>query len=279
MSNPYDTTAYRYPNEHWILIGSFLLVFLVIVLTSTATFCLSFIFVVAGIVFAYFTVQSHHKQLIQASYQVTAQNEPELASVIHEASQRLQVEPVNTFVVRSREVNAYTFGLDSPKAIVLYSPLFQLMDRDELLFIIGHEMGHVKLGHTVLNSIVGGMAGIPASISAALLLNLAFKSWNRACEYSADRAGLLACTNPNKAISALVKLEARSTSIAALQETLARLDAQDDSPSGALSELLMTHPLVIKRIEKIRDFARSEMYQTMQNQINRNIYPAGRSGI
>jgi hypothetical protein len=35
---------------------------------------------------------------------------------------------------------------------------------------------------------------------------MAFLWWNRACEYSADRAGLLACGRLHKAISALVKL-------------------------------------------------------------------------
>ncbi len=249
-------TSYRYPNERLILAGTFVLVFLVIALTSTATFCLSFVFIVAAVVMSYYTVKSHHDQLKEAAYQVTRENEPALAEVIQEAAARLQVEPVQVFVVRSREINAYTFGLDSPKSIVLYSPLFQLMERSELEFIIGHEMGHVKLGHTVLNSLVGGMAGIPASMSAALLLNLAFLSWNRTCEYSADRAGLLACRELNKAISALVKLEARSANPAALQAALARLDAQDDDPSGTFGELLMTHPLIIKRIEKLREFAK-----------------------
>ena len=36
------------------------------------------------------------------------------------------------------------------KAIVLYSSLFKIMDQDEIQFILGHEMGHVKLGHTWL---------------------------------------------------------------------------------------------------------------------------------
>ena len=45
MSRITDTTAYRYPNELWILAGTFLLVLLVIAITATATFCLSFIFI------------------------------------------------------------------------------------------------------------------------------------------------------------------------------------------------------------------------------------------
>lgn len=271
MPQKFDTTAYRYPNEQWILAGSFLLVFLVIAITATATFCMSFIFIAATVLLAYFAVQSHHRQLIQSSYLVLDQKQPELAEIINEATQRLQVEPVQTFIVRSNDVNAYTFGLETPKAVVLYAPLFHLMDRQELQFIIGHELGHVKLGHTVLNSLIGGMAGIPASVSAALLLNLALMSWNRTCEYSADRAGLLACSDLNKAISALVKLEARSADPAELRRALARLDAQDDTPMAALSELLMTHPLAIKRIEKLRDYARSERYLPLQRQVNQNL--------
>ena len=100
---------------------------------------------------------------------------------------------MDVFIVPSNRLNAYTFGMDSPKAIVLYSPLFKIMDQDEIQFILGHEMGHVKLGHTVLNTLVGGMAGIPSSYGALAIMELAFRWWNRACEYSADRAGVLAC--------------------------------------------------------------------------------------
>ena len=44
-----------------------------------------------------------------------------------------------------------------------------------------------------LNWLVGGMAGIPSPFMASALLAMAFLWWNRACEFSADRAGLLAC--------------------------------------------------------------------------------------
>ena len=271
MSPVTNTTSYRYPNEHLILAGTVVLVLLVIIFTSAATFCLSFVFVIAVVFMAYTSVKAHHRELLTKAYRVTPDNEPALGEVVQEAAVRLQVEPVQVFIVRSRDINAYTFGLESPKAVVLYSPLFQLMDRQELQFIIGHELGHVRLGHTELNSLVGGMAGIPTSISAALILNLALLSWTRACEYSADRAGLLACGDLRKAITALVKLEARSTDPRALQEALARLDAQDDDPTNLLGELLMTHPLVIKRIDRLRNFARTAAYKRLQESVNQNL--------
>jgi Zn-dependent protease with chaperone function len=143
------------------------------------------------------------------------------------------------------------------------------MDRDELQFILGHEMGHVALGHTWLNSLVGGMAGIPAPYSASYLLILALRWWNRACEFSADRAGLLACGNTGKALSALVKLELgpSGTSLEAFQRALQRIEAEDDDLLSNLSELLATHPMIVKRLEQIKDYARSKEYQALRGKL------------
>jgi len=215
MRAAHDTTAYRYPHEQLILALTLLLVFLVIALTATATLCLSFVFVLAMVALAYFLTRSHHQALLEQAVHVTPHTAPNLAALVAESAVRLRPGPVQVFVAPGEALNAYTFGLSSPKVVVLEAPLLQVMDGDELRFILGHELGHVRLGHTWLNSLVGGMAGIPSPFLASALLGLAFLWWNRACEYSADRAGLLACGNLPKAVSALVKLavggQARTT--------------------------------------------------------------------
>ncbi len=256
------TTAYRYPNERLILAITILLVLVVIALTATATVCASVVFIIAFVVLSYNFSLAHHKELLREARPVSSQSMPDLAQVLQRGVARLQPGAIEAYVVPSDDLNAYTFGLSSPKNVVLYSALFQVMDEDELLFILGHELGHVALGHTWLNSLVGGMAGIPASFSAAVILNVAFLSWNRACEYSADRAGLLACGKPEKAISALVKLGAgrRALGRADLEEVYRRLDAEDDQLAGGLSEILATHPLLIHRIQELRKFAASQAY-------------------
>jgi len=58
--------------------------------------------------------------------------------------------------------------------VVLYSALLQVMDRDELLFILGHELGHGAWATPGLMSLVGGIAGIPSSSSAGILDDPAF---------------------------------------------------------------------------------------------------------
>lgn len=185
---------------------------------------------------------------------------------------RIQPGPVQIYVTPNQQLNAYTFGLSGPKVIVLYSSLFELMDADELRFVLGHEMGHVSLGHTWLNSLVGGMAGIPASFGASIIMNVCFLWWNRACEYSADRAGVLACGNPAKALSALVKLATgkQALSQTGMAQALRLIEAQDDNVINKLEEALSTHPLIVRRIHALRQYTTSRQYQKLQARVNQN---------
>jgi len=270
---PYDTTAYRYPHERLILALTLLLVFLVIALTVTATVCLSVLFIVVMVALSYAMTRSHHQALLERARQVTPQDTPGLVALVDESVARLQAGPVRVFVAPSNTLNAYTFGLSSPKVVVLHAPLLQVMDSDELRFILGHELGHVRLGHTWLNSLVGGMAGIPSPFLASALLTMVFLWWNRACEYSADRAGLLACGQPHKAISALVKLAAgpQVRTQADLERALMHIEAEDDHAWGSLGEVLATHPMMVRRIEELRRYAASAEYRRLQSLVDRNV--------
>jgi len=263
-------TEYRYPHERLILAGTVLLVLGVIAFTSAATLCGSLLFVAAMLIAALFLNWAHHNALLRTAERVTAQTIPQLDALVRETAVRLGVGNTATYVVAGRVLNAYTFGLSDPKVIVLYAGLFPVMDRDELQFIIGHEMGHVQLGHTWLNSVLGGMAGIPSPFGAAVILYFAFRWWNRACEFSADRAGLLACGNVNKAVSALVKLAtggtARTTD--SQQRALTQLERQDDELGHQLGELLSTHPLIATRLERLRQYAASDAYRSLQARVN-----------
>jgi Zn-dependent protease with chaperone function len=223
------------------------------------------LFILAFIAMSFSFTRSHHQALMRSARRVTPQSTPELAEIAQQGIARLQPGEIQVYVAPSKELNAYTFGLDTPKVVVLHSALLQVMDRDELLFILGHELGHVALGHTRLNSLVGGIAGVPSSFSAGMLMTLAFLGWNRACEYSADRAGLLACKKPEKAISALVKLAAgpRANTQMELAQAYHQIDAEDDTLLGGLNEILATHPMLIRRIQQIRTYASSTAYRQL----------------
>lgn len=272
MPAPFSTSAYRYPNEQLILAGTLVLVFAVIALSAAATLCTSVILVSVVVGLAYLTSQSHHHALMRSAYPVSGQRTAQLAALTSQCTARLQPGPVEFYLVPNRALNAYTFGLSDPKVVVIYASLLKIMDADELRFIIGHELGHVRLGHTWLNSLVGGMAGIPSSGGASALLTLALLSWNRACEYSADRAGLLACGSLEKATTALIKLVAgpKALTQSGLQQAYQQIDAEDDSPWGSLNEALGTHPMIIRRIQHLRQYAQTDQYHRLQVQLAQN---------
>ena len=262
-------TAYRYPNERVILILTVLLVFTVIAVTAAATLCGSVLFVLLMMGISYSFTRSHHQELVKKAHPVTPETAPGLAALAHSCSERLQADRTKTFVAPKNVLNAYTFGLSEPYGVVLYSGLLEVMDADEVRFIIGHELGHVCLGHTWLNSLIGGMAGIPSPGVAAVLMYLAFRSWNRACEYSADRAGLLACGKPQKAASALIKLVAASSNEDPRQ-ALARIEAEDDLLTNNIRELGATHPMIVRRLEALREYAASDSYRRLQAKIDQD---------
>jgi Zn-dependent protease with chaperone function len=249
------------------------LVLVIIALTATATVCLSVVFVIGFVALAYGMNRAQHTELLRRAHRVTRQSTPELADIAKESITRLQVKEVQFFVAPSQKLNAYTFGILPPKIVVLNSSLLLVMDASELRFILGHELGHIRLGHTWLNSLVGGLSGIPSPLGAAALLSLAFLWWNRACEYSADRAGLLACGDLHKALSALIKLEAGPTvyNRAGLERALRAIDAQDDNVLNHLGEALGTHPMTIKRIQQLRHYAASPQYRRLQPLIDQNV--------
>ncbi len=63
-------------------------------------------------------------------------------------------------VDKSREtaaVNAYVKGFLGTKRIVLWDTLLAKLNEREVLFVMGHEMGHFVLGHVVLSLLLGSL--------------------------------------------------------------------------------------------------------------------------
>ncbi|HPC06307.1 MAG TPA: hypothetical protein PLI60_06260, partial [Anaerolineaceae bacterium] len=84
------------------------------------------------------------------------------------------------------------------------------------------------------------------------------------------RAGLLACGNPAKAITALVKLVAREADTPQeVAMVLQALDRQDDSLGNVLAETMASHPMLIKRIKAIKEYSRSAEFGNLLQQVMR----------
>src|SRR5439155_23614211 len=53
-------------------------------------------------------------------------------------------------VDRSRQtnkINAYVSGIGSSRRVVIWDTALRALDPEELLFVVGHELGHERLGH------------------------------------------------------------------------------------------------------------------------------------
>lgn len=141
---------------------------------------------------------------------VTSKNYPNIYEYLHYAAKILDVKKVpELYIEWGYNINACTVGAENP-IIVLNSGLIDLCDDDEILFVIGHELGHVKSNHMlyhmmaqVINYIIDA---IPFGNIAAAPLQYALYYWDRMSEFTADRAGLMACQNKEAAIRAFMKM-------------------------------------------------------------------------
>lgn len=79
----------------------------------------------------------------------------DLKTSIYELAGTLNYPLKKLFVMdgskRSSHSNAFMFGFGSNKRIVLFDTLMEQVKQDEILAILGHELGHWKLGHTLTN--------------------------------------------------------------------------------------------------------------------------------
>ncbi len=263
-------TSYRYPSEHFILLLTVFLITGLLALSAVPTLCLVPLVALVFIAISYQLSQAQYRSLLRGGIPVTWEKTPQLAGLAQECVDKLKPGQVQFYVLPERQLNAFTFGLSNPKVVVLFSSLIDILDADELRFIMGHELGHVALGHSWLNTLLGGMAGVPTSFGGAIILTLAFRWWNRACEYSADRAGLLACGSLNKATSALAQVAVGDlNSQAELQRALQVLDAQDERIENVIGETLSTHPMIMNRIKELRKWANSAEYKNLSVRVNR----------
>jgi hypothetical protein len=83
-----------------------------------------------------------------------------------------------------------------------------MLTDDELRYILGREMGRIKLGHTRLDLLLGShRIPLPAALSIVTQLRgLVFASLDRAQAFSADRIGVVACGRIDHAVSTYAKL-------------------------------------------------------------------------
>ncbi len=87
---------------------------------------------------------------------------PEVEAKILALAERAGIRGSRIYEVdKSRDtttVNAYVTGLWGTKRIVLWDTIIRKLDEDELLVVMGHEMGHYVLNHVALGISLAALA-------------------------------------------------------------------------------------------------------------------------
>jgi Zn-dependent protease with chaperone function len=165
--------------------------------------------------------------------------------------------------------NAYTYGHKNP-FIVLTSGLIDLLGDEELSFVIGHELGHIKAGHVLYTVLARNIATIVSAIGQATLglgavlgtgLVVALHDWYRKAELTADRAGLLCVQELEPCLKVFMKLAGGASRLWAemnQHEFVRQIQSYEEADRSPLSRAykvwltaFRTHPFPILRAKEL----------------------------
>lgn len=203
-------------------------------------------------------------QILATGITVNEQNYPEINTIVDECVKTLQIQRPYVVVSSQPGINAMTFGSDEEPYLVLTSLLVKIMNQDQLRFVIGHECGHIAMGHVMYHSAVSILSLIGTkSLLIGKAAVYALNAWSRRSEITADRAGLICCGNVDTARKALIQLECAYRNADDFDIDAYTQNSKDYLSKGLLrkiGEYKSSHPLTPKRIEAITEFAKSSKY-------------------
>lgn len=229
-------------------------------------------------------------QNVAQTVRVSSTQCPQLYALLQEACAILDMREPELYVAQTPVPNAFTSGHNNPY-IVVTTGLIDLLNEDELLGVIAHELGHIKSGHVLyktmariinlLLTIIGDMTLglgrlIGRSIEAALL------EWDRKSEFTADRSALLVVQDSQVMLSTMMKLAGGTLfqrDQMSASEFLKQADLYEEVDANVLDRVYkmllvsaVNHPLIIVRAREIVNWSESPQY----NDILAGRYPRTR---
>ena len=135
---------------------------------------------------------------------------PEYYRLCLDAQARLGFEaPVEYYVTGSASINAFSVLAQkegNPHIVVVNSALFNLMSKDELTFVIGHELGHLIGQDLVIKRLLYNVYP-PQTTVLPVALGYKVRLFDQLAELVADRIGYLACGSLDACVTAFFKME------------------------------------------------------------------------
>ena len=220
--------------------------------------------------------------------EVSSGQAPQLHAMIEELARNAGLPKPKVYVMPGQTPNAFATGRNPEHAaIAVTEGLLQLLQRDELGGVIGHELGHIKHRDILISSIAAVMAGAISYLAtmaqwamifggggnddkgrsnlfamlammiiaplAAAIIQMAI-SRNR--EYLADATGAKICGHPISLANALQRLEDYNHRMPLkVNPATAQMYIVNPLAGGTMARLFSTHPPIQERIKRLQAMA------------------------
>ena len=224
--------------------------------------------------------------------EVDRNEEPVLYHVVEDMAMVAQIPMPRVYVIDDPGLNAFATGSNPQNAAVAAtSGLLEIMNREELEAVIGHEVSHIRnldiristiavalaSAITLLSSMAGRMMwwggasrrsndrdsggleiilmilSLLAIVLAPLAATLVQLAISRQREFLADASSVELTRNPQGMINALLKLENSQPMTHHVDDASSALYINDPQKRGFLKKLFYTHPPISERIERLKN--------------------------
>jgi heat shock protein HtpX len=216
---------------------------------------------------------------------ISEQDAPRLHEAVAEIAARAGLPKPRVYFIDSPQPNAFATGRNPANAAVAVTRgLLDVCDRDELMGVLAHEMGHVRNRDILIGSVAAAIATAISFLAnmamwgslfgggddddgpnpVALLLmavlapmaaGLLQMALSRSREYEADRTGAELMGDPEPLARALLKLESISRQVPA-PVTPSQASAYIVNPLTGrqvrTAQLFVTHPPIEDRVARLR---------------------------
>jgi heat shock protein HtpX len=236
--------------------------------------------------FAYFNSGTGALRAFQARV-VSPDQAPELYDMVDSLRRKAALPMPKVAIAPHQQPNAFASGRNPKNAVVCVTEgIMRVVDRNELEGVLAHEIGHIKNGDILLQTVTATLAGAVGIMSrigmfgaagddgrgrrinplmallapfAAMLIQFAI---SRQREYGADRTGAELTGRPLDLASALKKLDATARSVpmqlAPSYAPMAQVDPLQAYGRGLLS-WFSTHPPMAERVARLEAMARGNL--------------------
>lgn len=228
---------------------------------------------------------------MNSAREISESEAPDFYHIVEDMAMVAQIPMPRVFIIEDPSLNAFATG-SSPKnaAVAATTGLLQVMNREELEGVIGHEVSHIRnydiristiavalASAVTLISSIGGRAlwygggsrkrsnnndeglgiillllSLLSLVLAPLVASLVQLAISRQREYLADASSVELTRNPQGMIRALEKLKQSQPIKYPVDDASAALYINEPRKKGSFSSLFSTHPPIEERIERLQ---------------------------